>query len=718
MASMLFSTIGQAVGGPLGGALGALLGGTIDRSLFGARRAPPRDLFVQRSAYGETIPRVFGRARQAGILIWAQPVQRNRSGGKGSDSARRGTTASFALAISSGPIRRIGRIWADGREFRSADGRFAGPVTMRVHPGLDGQPPDPLIVAAEGAGRAPAYRGLAYVVFENLALAEFGNRLPNLSFEVFADEETPSHWLGALMESAECTVRPLLSDGTVGFVADQPRWRDNAELLASWIGADPAYPDGQLTLGGEPREILIPAADLGAVPAPEQEPATPERAIAMERRPGAWSVGYYDPERDYQRGLQTEWRPRVGRELGLDAPVIASAAAAREVAALRMRRAEAGAETLQIALPMRWIFLAVGDVVRVEGVAGRWRVVRQTTEALIVTIVCEALPPAGARTPPAADPGRSLPSPVQPAPATLLRAVEPPVDPWAPTSRPGLLVAGSGAAGWAGATILFSSGAGAEPVEIGSIAPGLWAGTLLEPLPAGPGDIWDERNQPLVEVLEDENAPLSTTAEAVLAGGNLLLVGGELLQFREAIHAGGRSYRLRGLLRGRGATVIPPGGHPAGTQVIRLDPSRIARRPVTVDEERLAVTLHAEGRGDPPGGTTLELSLTAAGHAPLAPCHLQARLLPDGDLHFSWISRSRQSFGWGSEEAGMPQPYECRIGGPAAVSRQVSGHALVWPVADQIAETGAPVRAGTLQVIAIGAGPEAVRASPPLAFAF
>ena len=44
------------------------------------------------------------------------------------------------------------------------------------------QTPDPLIVAKEGD--APAYRGLAYVVFERLPLANFGNRIPQLSFEV------------------------------------------------------------------------------------------------------------------------------------------------------------------------------------------------------------------------------------------------------------------------------------------------------------------------------------------------------------------------------------------------------------------------------------------------------------------------------------------------------------------------------------------------------
>jgi hypothetical protein len=36
-----------------------------------------------------------------------------------------------------------------------------------------------------GAANTPAYRGTAYVVFEELPLDRFGNRMPQLSFEVF-----------------------------------------------------------------------------------------------------------------------------------------------------------------------------------------------------------------------------------------------------------------------------------------------------------------------------------------------------------------------------------------------------------------------------------------------------------------------------------------------------------------------------------------------------
>jgi hypothetical protein len=53
-----------------------------------------------------------------------------------------------------------------------------------VYRGDVDQAADPLIVAKQGAGQAPAYRGLAYVVFERLPVAQFGNRIPQLSFEI------------------------------------------------------------------------------------------------------------------------------------------------------------------------------------------------------------------------------------------------------------------------------------------------------------------------------------------------------------------------------------------------------------------------------------------------------------------------------------------------------------------------------------------------------
>lgn len=95
--------------------------------------------------------------------------------------------ASFAVALCEGPITGIGRIWADGKPLDMTG------ITWRWYPGNETQTADPFIAAKMAAANTPAYRGTAYVVFEELPLSTYGNRLPQLSFEVFrplADPDT------------------------------------------------------------------------------------------------------------------------------------------------------------------------------------------------------------------------------------------------------------------------------------------------------------------------------------------------------------------------------------------------------------------------------------------------------------------------------------------------------------------------------------------------
>ncbi|MDZ7905068.1 MAG: hypothetical protein U5N55_04325 [Cypionkella sp.] len=84
----------------------------------------------------------------------------------------------MAVALCEGVITRIGRIWADGNEIAPRS------LTLRLYRGTQTQSADPKMEAVEGAGNVPAYRGLAYVVIEDLQLAAYGNRVPQFSFEV------------------------------------------------------------------------------------------------------------------------------------------------------------------------------------------------------------------------------------------------------------------------------------------------------------------------------------------------------------------------------------------------------------------------------------------------------------------------------------------------------------------------------------------------------
>lgn len=197
MATMVLQTAGAALGsifGPIGSAVGraagALAGSFIDRSLFGEDRIVEgsrlTDLSVQESREGAPIPRVFGRTRLSGQIIWAtefeEVVTEEEQGGKGGGPSVTSRTfsyfANFAVAICEGEIAHIGRIWADGELLDT------NALTLRIYKGDETQEPDSLIAAKQGIDETPAYRGTAYVVFERLPLEAYGNRLPQFAFEV------------------------------------------------------------------------------------------------------------------------------------------------------------------------------------------------------------------------------------------------------------------------------------------------------------------------------------------------------------------------------------------------------------------------------------------------------------------------------------------------------------------------------------------------------
>jgi hypothetical protein len=185
-------------GATIGAQVGALAGSVVDQALLGAAgqsrtREGPRlsEARITASSEGAPIPRLYGRARLGGQVIWATDFEEERvtvadSGGSGKGGLAGGGAktveyryfANFAVAIAQGQISGLGRVWADGTELDLST------VTTRLYTGSEDQLPDSLIEAREGAGNAPAYRGVAYLVFERLPLAGFGNRIPQLSFEV------------------------------------------------------------------------------------------------------------------------------------------------------------------------------------------------------------------------------------------------------------------------------------------------------------------------------------------------------------------------------------------------------------------------------------------------------------------------------------------------------------------------------------------------------
>ncbi len=180
------------------GGVGGYLGGFIDRSIFGGKArinqegARLTDLMVQASSYGKAIPLIYGNSRIAGNIIWSRPIQehvttttQSSGGGKGGGGGSVETTttsytytASLAVAICEGAITEVVRVWADAKQLDLTQGSYT------LYLGDEDQLPDTFISSFFPAGQTPGYRGMAYVVIKDFPLGDYGNRIPNFTFEV------------------------------------------------------------------------------------------------------------------------------------------------------------------------------------------------------------------------------------------------------------------------------------------------------------------------------------------------------------------------------------------------------------------------------------------------------------------------------------------------------------------------------------------------------
>jgi hypothetical protein len=278
-----FGRLALTVAGSFFGPWGTLAGGFLGSLLFpveGPKGPRLNELNIQHSTVGSPIPIVYGTAKLAGNVIWSGGlVETEHEGGGGKGGPSGPTTYSYAcdvaIGICEGPIAGVRRIWFDadlvydassdedmaarweGAEFDDMSGfidevrALSSQLDFDLYLGTEDQLPDPTIESHVGVGETPAYRGLAYIVFPNLQLERYGNRLPQVRLEVFT--------LGTVEECALYTAGHLepwqymYNAGTF-----DPRNPDNQHLYAECVTglafAHDAYAtamaDMNATLGG------------------------------------------------------------------------------------------------------------------------------------------------------------------------------------------------------------------------------------------------------------------------------------------------------------------------------------------------------------------------------------------------------------------------------------------------------------------------------------
>jgi hypothetical protein len=210
---------GQAVGAIVGGVVGFVVGGPTG-AVYGAQAGiavggaldPPKgptiegprlnDLTVQTSTYGQFIPRTYGTIGLSGNVFWLENnalkevVKKKKSGGKGGGSSSTVKTysyfATFAVGLCEGPIAGVRRIWVGPDLFYDAGSDDLGTIIasngaaskFTIYLGADTQQPDPRIQAEIGVANTSAYRGLAYIVMKDFALAKYGNSVAGAQVKV------------------------------------------------------------------------------------------------------------------------------------------------------------------------------------------------------------------------------------------------------------------------------------------------------------------------------------------------------------------------------------------------------------------------------------------------------------------------------------------------------------------------------------------------------
>jgi len=656
------------------------------------------DLEVQRATLGSSIPVLFGITRINALpVFWSPKIKEERTvrrrrvsakGGRGSVSRETEYKyyGNFAVLVgqpANNGVQNINRIWLNGELYyndgvdvtgqnriQSNSSQVTKEIRLSQHLefylGTDFQEPSPTIESFEGSGNVPAFRKKCYIVFRDLPLANFGNRLPRVDVEVIERNNLKVSDIVkylcefvALKENEDFLLKNIdfnidgfqfsRSGDTLRSAIEELQQvymflcRDNGSVIeffpfdrsASTLSVTPAqlgrYSDGaqfyerKITSDIEiPREVQLKAKNI---------------------------LSNHDPM------LKSDFRPSKthNNTLILDTKIttkpqeLANSAsklleflwlkkekyASIIVPAFNIGAINAG-DRMNIQFPNRTIEVFVETIktganyeMEIEG--SSWN---GDIDSFVAPVQTQSY-----------DDDWELPDLSDPTPIPLDLPLLSDAD-----SDYGIYVGLKVPDSW-NTGILYGKIGSSEYEEIADIALGVISGKVSAPTPARSQFIIDEFT--IIDVLIEGdalNALSSCTYNQFLSYKNLALIGNELIAFQNAIiQPDGKTYRLSKLLRGCRGTESAIAGHVANEKFY------LVKDPGFIQHEGLPAYLGqtATYAGVPDGGSILnitnEASITITGEAakPYAPVNPILTLNSEtGALTLSWDRRTRRDGDW------------------------------------------------------------------------
>ena len=683
-----------------------------------------QDLDAVGSAYGAGIPKVYGRMRLPGNVIWAKKLREQAhtevmDAGKGATVTA--TTysyyATFAVLLSVGDVNlRPLRIWGDKKllwQHSGGDPELAGELDgggdFEFMPGGPSQARSAIMEAELGTAETPAYRYRSVMVFSELPVVQFGNRMPLIEVEVANGTSTQPASISEILlnmclevglDQADVDVTEVTVEAH-GLQIGQGSSAQTIEMLVSGFNLQTVCSGATLAFRtiDQPVAVEVTEDDLLA----QTSGRFPIKRLREDELPRSLTVKFLDPERDYQAGAQRVQRQQTKSKMEtvVDLPIAISVTqAAQGVDSILYRAWTARTRYGPFGLPQRYLFLEPGDVVgiTVDGTRHEVRILSiaigannalelegEAYDSLVLTGVYGG---GGGYFPPQllSDYGD-----------TYIQLLDVPALTDAEAQQVGYRVAATGTgASWRGGSLEVSVDGGTSWVFayqlLAYTVGGEGAGTLAPP----PANIGAANIDPVstISVTLIKGSLSSVTDEMLIAGANRAMLGDEMIQFGVATLTSPLTYTLSHLLRGRRGTEAEMSGHAANEPFVLLGTAPF----VPAQASSIGVPFQYRITPSPRGQTSSPYSFTLTGISarPFAPVDIRGALDGSNNLTITWIRRSR--LGTELPNAGSipldeaSQSYEIDIMDGVDVVRTLTATApsVVYSAALQATDFGSP----------------------------
>lgn len=672
------------------------------------------DLSVPKSSYGETIPQCWGQLELAGNLIWATALkevteteQQGGSGG-GATVTERSYFANFAVMFAYCPNRSVQeylKLKLNGKtvydpnnsdpEAQSASAEFASKY-LRFYYGTESQTPDPLIQSTtpvqsydyglphdpeerEAAlidlgldpnlNHIPAYRYKAYLVFENLPLADYNNAIPSVKAEIlFNNDNTAATIVSDLCNQVGVTdidTTDLENIEVPGFYLDRqvPAY-EGIKFLAIAYFFD-------IIKSGKTLNFLSQLSARTPIPIPLSDLASHEDnsnrgdTFSFSRPdpqdlPESVEINFLDQENSYENGNVIARSQVAGskKKESFTFPIVMTSAQATAIADTLLHKFYLESITPELSLPPSYAYLDVGDWLSVEmgglpsasggelmtlQITKIWlganRLLKVNTKLVDADNSFSISPvtiPSGGYNPPVVDKPKGIANTnLELLDIHLIKNDD--VDNGIYATAYGLPSASGGnSKSWKGCSIYASADGDSYYFTKKTLdAPGT-VGQLTS-------NFNSSSNSLIVSLLSGSFE--SVTTASLDSGVNKLLVGNEIIQFQTVV-LNGNNYELSGLRRGLRGTESYKDAHAIGERIVLLTGkgSSIVRLPGVTNDLNQVRYFKAPSNGQGlNAAVAVPITIQGLSLKPYSPIDLVATKDNVGNISLFWTRRDRKA---------------------------------------------------------------------------